>query len=712
MRKFVIAAVLLGLIFLGLRYSVYYRGYYIDLDPDMPVTVQQKIENKTIYIANEEGEYDAFIIKGVDLASSIPGHRANDYMVDSETWQRWFAQIQEMGANTIRIYTIYNDVFYNAFYEYNAGREKPLYLLQGIQVSDYANNSSQDAYSSEFYGLLKKDAMDAVDVIHGKKNISINSMKGSGTYRKNVSPWVIGYLVGNEWNSGTIAYTNQNSSYETSYEGTYFTTTKEATAFEAMLAKVMDDMVSYESNKYKMQRLISFVNDPQNDPFEYELFYARQLDKFNHMDAEHIVPTGELKSGYFASYRLYEYRPEFMKYLKNEQNEKITAILQDINQDYYYDGYTKLLADYHSIPVVITSYGFSSSRGTDEVEGPMTEVEQGQAIIATYHDIVASGCNGAFINSWQDSWERRTWNTAYAVDVMESYRFHDKQTIGQGYGLLSFDLGSLEDTTYVDGDASEWSKKDQVMNNEEGSISVRYDAAYLYLLVEKKGLSENTPIYLPIDTTPKSGSTRSDKLKLNFEREADFLLSFDGRNNSRLLVQARYESVRANYLTQITGEDPYVSYPDKESNEFVPIQMICKNDKLMSEHMTVEEVEKVRLYDTHETGKLTLGNGNPNSKEYNSLADFCYGTDLVEVRIPWQLLNFYNPADMLIHADYYQNYGIEGIKTEELYVGLGEPNRKQPMPMAKVKLSGWHGKISYHERLKQSYYIVQESWGE
>lgn len=31
--------------------------------------------------------------------------------------------IQELGANTIRVYTILHDDFYNAFYDYNTARE-------------------------------------------------------------------------------------------------------------------------------------------------------------------------------------------------------------------------------------------------------------------------------------------------------------------------------------------------------------------------------------------------------------------------------------------------------------------------------------------------------------------------------------------------------------------------------------------------------------
>ncbi|MHC1683893.1 MAG: hypothetical protein AB6733_13215 [Clostridiaceae bacterium] len=711
MKKFTILAVMLISCFLGLRYAFYYGGLYIDFHPDKPVTAQMKIEDKTIYIKDQDKEYEAFLVKGVDLTSSIAGHYATDYAVDKETWLRWFSQIQEMGANTIRISTIYNDTFYNAFYEYNNLQEEPLYLLQGIQVSDYANNSGEDAYSKEFYETLKEDSMDAVDVVHGRKSISINKMKGSGDYRKDVSPWVIGYIVGSDWNAGTMAYTNNQGNHNTTYSGKYFSTAEDATAFEAMLAEIMDGMISYESKKYKTQRLISFFNDPQYDPFVYEEFYAEQLGKYNRLDAENIKTTDELKSGYFASYRLYEFCSGFSQYFSEDQKLELSTILKDLNQEIFYDGYTQLLAKYHSMPVIITGYGFSSARGTDDVNGPMTEEEQGQALVSTYKDIIKSGCSGAFVSTWQDTWERRTWNTSYAVNVTESYRWRDIQTNGQGYGLLSFDPGDEKSVSYVDGDASEWEKKDQVLNISGANLSARYDESFLYLMVEKEGLTEQSNIYIPIDTTPKSGSKESQNPQLTFERETDFLLNLTGRDSSKLLVQARYESLRENYLTQIAGIDPFVSFPEKDSPEFVPIRMICKNNKLMSENMNGDEIRTVHLFDTYETGKLVYGNSNPSSSDYNSLADFCYGPNIVEIRIPWQLLNFYNPADMEIHDDYYENYGVEGISISQLYLGVSEGKQDKPATMAPLKLKGWRDKVSYHQRLKLSYFILKESWG-
>ena len=110
----------------------------------------------------------------------------------------------------------------------------------------------------------------------------------------------------------------------------------------------------------------------------------------------------------------------------------------------------------------------------------------------------------------------------------------------------------------------------------------------------------------------------------------------------------------------------------------------------------------------YETGKLTYGNANPDSEEFNSLADFIIKDNIIEIKIPWGLLNFSDPSNMQIHDDYYEKYGVSNIKINSMYVGIGTGN--QTIKMGQLKLKGWGKNITYHERLKKSYYMVQEMW--
>ena len=113
---------LVVLIFAG-YYAYYHLGIYFSSDSDEPVSTFMKTDEDTIYM-KRDGVYEPFEIRGVNLGVGIPGHFATDYAIDKETYLRWFQWIQELGANTIRVYTILHDDFYNAFYEYNSAREE------------------------------------------------------------------------------------------------------------------------------------------------------------------------------------------------------------------------------------------------------------------------------------------------------------------------------------------------------------------------------------------------------------------------------------------------------------------------------------------------------------------------------------------------------------------------------------------------------------
>ena len=193
-----------------------------------------------------------------------------------------------------------------------------------------------------------------------------------------------------------------------------------------------------------------------------------------------------------------------------------------------------------------------------------------------------------------------------------------------------------------------------------------------------------------------------------YPNACDFLMVIDGRENSRVLVQERYEVLRAIYWHQYYVLNPYFeeNTPESDSPVFVPINMALKLEGLLPEkNMDVPTGE------SFETGKLRYGNANPEDPAFDSLADFIFSGDYVEIRIPWELLNFSNPSDMTVHDDYYECYGIEDMRIDELYVGIGSADDAgRRIPMGVLPLKAWGKKVTYHERLKQSYYMLKDYW--
>ena len=456
MKKFIIAACIVVLLIFAWNFSYYNLGIYIDLHPDAPVTAFMTTDQDTIYM-EKDGKTVPFEIRGVNMGVGLPGEWATDYAIDKETYLRWFAWIQEMGANTIRVYTILHDDFYNAFYEYNQGREDPLYLIHGVWVNDYVQNSHRDAYDDDFRQTLLDDCRTVVDILHGQKNLSLGYGLGSGSYRKDVSQWVIGYILGVEWEDVTVTYTDHKYPERSSYQGTYMYTTEDASPFEAMLCEVGDKIIEYESKRYKQQRLVAFSNWPTTDPFDYPEDITRFFMKCAKVDVEHIRTTDAFLSGHFASYHVYPYYPDYLNYV-SDKSGFVTTEDGKVNT---YQTYLKRLTEHHTIPVVISEYGVSTGRGmaqrdynTGRNQGNMSESEQGQAIIQCYEDIMAAGCAGSCVFTWQDEWFKRTWNTMHAVDLENTPYWSDYQTNEQYFGLLAFDPGKEKSVSYTDGDLS------------------------------------------------------------------------------------------------------------------------------------------------------------------------------------------------------------------------------------------------------------------
>lgn len=707
MKRFIIAVCALVLLGFGTFYAVFILGLYLDLRPDAPVSAAFRTSGRDILRQGEDGTWEPFSIRGVDVSSNLPGGAVLDFEPAADDYFRWLEQIQAMGANTIRVYTVMDDDFYQALYSFNTSQDTPLYLLQGLQVSDSANYGAEDVYDEDFLGLLLDNGRAAVDVIHGQKTILLGNTSGTGHYRWDVSQWVIGYLVGHEWDSGNIAYTNQSTLSPASYEGTYFVTGPDASPFEAAMARVMDHITAYESSKYKTQRLVAFINDPSNDPFTYSDLYAARYSKYNQIDAENILPTEALHSGYFAAYRLSYFCPDFLSYFSPEQTRALGSLLSGLDTSDLYHGYLDLLTRYHSIPVVAAGYGFSTSRvPTFENDGPLTEQQQGEALVQVWQDASRTGWAGVFISTWQDVWDRRTWNTSYATFEWKDPIWHDVQTEGQGYGLMAFQLGKEEaPVCLVDGDPSEWTPADVMLESGSGTLSMKYDETYLYFYAQDPAYHPETDVlYIPIDTTPKSGSTRWEPYGITFARPCDFILCIDGRTNSRVLVQERYEILWAMHAFELAMTDPYDELRPLDSPTFRPISVL------------VQRAEPVPISQwlpaaTYETGALRYGNANPDAGSYDSLADYCFSAHGVEIRIPWQMLNVASPAEMVIHDDYFENHGVEYLTIHELYAGLSAGSRSDsPIPMAAFSLEGWDKPVTWHERLKESYYILQHHW--
>ena len=476
-----------------------------------------------------------------------------------------------------------------------------------------------------------------------------------------------------------------------------------------MLARVGDTLLEYEMRKYGDQKLLAFSNWPETDPLYHEQWRLEKNTNLARIDVEHIHGKENLRTGMFASYHIYPYYPAFLDF-----EEKYASYVDEKGENNPYQGYLKDINEHHTMPVVISEFGLPSSRGIARInkargmdQGNLSEKEQAERLKILYEDIKTAGCSGAIVFAWQDEWFKRTWNTWPGVNLARNAYWSDYQTNEQSFGLITFDPGETESIVYVDGDVEEWEEIPWLTKDEGFGLQAAYDEKFVYFHVYVKDLKEGDIVYLPVDITPNSGAYKDQESGLTFEQPTDFLIRLDGKDNSAMLVQEYYDMLFATERREIWEEDAFINPPEKDSEQFNMIQQFLRG-KIM---MLNGEVLEPWLFPA---GELLHGDANPKHEEFNSIADFNIKGDHIELRIPWTMFNFSDPSQMEIHDDYYEHYGVEELKIKKMDISMQvlKDGKKIVKPFESLKLKGWGNHPSWHMRIKESYYAMQEVYGE
>ena len=206
--------------------------------------------------------------------------------------------------------------------------------------------------------------------------------------------------------------------------------------------------------------------------------------------------------------------------------------------------------------------------------------------------------------------------------------------------------------------------------------------------------------------TPNSGTKSYTEKGLTFEDPVDFVININPNNQSRLLVQRyyhTYEFLKERTNLQIHPDEIKV-LPDMD--EFTPILIEVKPKVYNQEIKGFEEAV------AQEAGRLIEGNANPDSNQFNSLANYYVGDNYIEIKIPWGLLNFSDPTNLKIHDDYYQRFGIHSMSINHLNIGLTvveADHSSVRLPSEKYRLMPWVNP-TYKSRLKLAYTLLQNEF--
>ncbi|KPN89464.1 hypothetical protein [Lysinibacillus sp. ZYM-1] len=661
-----------------------------------------------------DGKWESIVFKGVNIGMGKPGAFPGEAAITEEEYYRWFNQIADMNANTIRVYTLHPPGFYRALAKYNEENPtKPLYVLHGVWINEEGLANSLDAYDKETLEDFQAEMKRMVDVIHGDVYVAPRPGHASGLYDVDVSKYVIGWVLGIEWYPHMVVGTNEKHANIGQYNGTFFET-KGATPFEYWLAEQMDLITVYEKNKYNWMRPMSFTNWVTTDILEHPSEPSEEEDLVG-VNPNVIYTKREMKvPGQFASYHVYPYYPDFFNFDKDYLN-----YVDFRGNKNSYAGYLKELHAAHKMPVLIAEFGIPASRGKthDNVygwnQGQMSEQAQGETLQHLFEDIMHEGLLGGLVFTWQDEWFKRTWNTMDYDDPNRRPFWSNAQTNEQQFGLLSFDRLKVK----VDGSTDEWEGQQlyDTSPNDSTDFAVDYDERYLYMKLKSEAL-ENTSPRILLDVVPDQGSSSATSIKdMTFSNGVDFIVELNKNGDSRVLIDEYYDFHDYFYGHRLNLISPRMSIVAKNSGRFAPIYYVLNKRLFLPEQNTTTD------FSYYETGKLLQGNANPKGKDYNFLVDYTWTDDnVIELRIPWLLIQAKDPSQREFIGDLYKDGDTASIKVDNIYVGAlfvdKENNVIQSLPVANhhvlppLSAYTWETWQSpkYEERLKQSYYMLQD----
>lgn len=701
------------------------------------------VKNANIAVYDGNGWKTQFW-NGVNMGASLPGHSPGELAPAKEDYLRWFAQMKEMNVDVVRVYTILNPEFYEAFREFNSEREEPLWLMQGVWSPEEEligpNEEGRDAFSNGITGDFRNEIRDTVRAVHGDANIPQVPGHASGRFRSDVSEYMLGWMVGTEWFPYAVEATNDANPGMPAYYGRYFRATANASPFESWLAQMLDTLAE-EEMKYGWQHPVSFTNWLTTDPLKHPNEPLAQEDLVS-VDPMNVEPTSFWKAGYFSQYHVYPYYPDFLRYEPKYQTYRNS----EGNIDPY-AGYLNELREYHEgIPLFVGEFGVPSSRGMAH-RGPLgrnqgyhTEEEQGKMNAGMMEQIRNEGLDGGLLFAWTDEWFKFTWNTT-ELEIPQGRRqmWHNRLTNEENFGVIASDAGESEEKSiHLDGETDDWEKRTggpdgagdiigwasdrflgggapaQEQEYEDFDLSVSHDEAYLYLMLKKrKGEWDFTKdeVDVGFGTLTGGGETAKPAPGLTFPGGGtQFLLQMKGKDDSRMLVNSAYDQHTWLYASRLNMIPAPAASKDPTAGDFLPWKLA------LSRELYLPETKQRVPFEEIEVGKMREGISDPSSPDFYSLSDWYAKGDVLEVRIPWLLLGFTDPSSLKVwdypyeasaNKDKLEVAEVDGIR---IYPAARTPgDGEEEISPLSYTWDGWNDP-NFHERKKKGFDTLRKAY--
>lgn len=670
-----------------------------------------------------------FYLRGINLGAALPGKFPTEFPQAESTYTRWLSLMAAAHANVVRVYTVHPPVFYRALKDWNdAHPTQALWLIHGVWAEpppgdDYDN----PAWRADFLAEMRR----VVDIIHGHAVIGARPGHSYGRYDADVSGHTLAYLIGREWEPSTIVAFDSLHPADTTFTGR-FLAMRHGTPADRWMAAQCDSMLGLEWDLYHASRPIAYTNWPTLDPLHHptettaaeEIALRRahgipanpSLKEYDNdaqsLDAALVHSTPANLGGWYVSYHAYPYYPDFM-----DLDPEYGKARSSYGPSHYFGYLLDLKQHYPGMPIIISEYGVPSSRGDAHRQpegidhGGHDEQAQAKYDVRLTTEIREAGLAGGVLFAWIDEWFKHNWAVIDLERPAERTRlWHNAMDAEQNYGLLGEYSGDTATLPVLGGDPAKWRALTALERDASVTLRVGSDAAYLYLAIEGAAPAEGGSYVVGIDTYGRSaGQFVLPGLKSADSTGYEFALTLRD-TTGRMWVTPWYNP----YLVPRPGMGPTAL--DAFYQYGARVRRTSRTGVWDSMWVTTNRWRIARDGRTFPAGGTDRGRLRFGTQGESTLSDWYVDTpaNLVEVRIPWGLLNVTDPSSHEVLTGISARQGFETDTTDGFRFGVAvlgragaEQDRLAPGPT--YRWPGWEMPVS-HERLKAAYFAIRDLW--
>ncbi len=672
-------------------------------------------------------------VSGINLGAALPGKFPSEFPSEDSTFAYWLRLMAEANANAVRLYTILPPAFYRALRRWNDGHPaRPLWLIHGVWAELPPRDDYDDARWKEGF---RTEMRRVVDAVHGHARLPARPGHAFGRYDADVSDHVLGYILGREWEPFSIRAYNKRQHDRTAYAGRFLAVDR-GTPADVWMAEQCDYLLQYEWSTYHAQRPIAYTNwptlDPLHHPTEPTLEEEKQLRRRygfppnprlkeydndrESLDAMVVRTTAENLGGYFASYHAYPYYPDFIGL-----DSAYGAARSAVGPSHYF-GYLRALKRHHAgRPLLIAEFGVPSSRGTSHLQpegmdhGGLDERAMAALDARLAREVREAGAAGGILFSWLDEWFKHTWVTIDLELPPERTRlWHNVMNAEQNYGLLGEYAGAAGVTAEPGGPPDRWRELTPYARTGPMVLRVGADPSYLYLALEGGRPVAAARYVVGIDTyRPDRGQFRLPGLpSVTSEVGFEFALVLDDTSDAQLLVAPWYNL----YLVPRAGMGP--TGLDRLYNQAATVDARRQDGVFDSLFVTTNRWRIGRDGRTYPARGVNRGRLRFGRAQETTLADWWVDptAGLIEVRLPWALLNVTDPSSRRVMTRIRGDGHFETAVTDGFRFALAVARRGSGEVETWTPAGGpyawptWEAP-AWHERLKPAYAAMRDVWG-